>query len=426
MNKEDVYSTKQTTDYNQQKKDEDYIFYSLEDVDRISWDETIAKEVSRVYLDFVHSNPIGEIMEDSELQKRVFCRAASLNLIIRELTLKQDNPQIKAALETLKQAQNDLDLTLKPLRKGLDYITLYRTMTACDCDALTASDLIHNAIFYSKSDEADGSEAMVSIGVVASDITSYVRASSKRKNDTYIMPTGISELDRALNGGLHPDELYIIAGRQGVGKTSFALDIALNSLKSTGRTVAYFSLGRTKEQLAEEIIWREAKIDLDKGWYSSLNKEETERIAEAGTKMNDLPLLFCDKPDITIPFIQHRCREIENLGLIVIDYLQLLPPIGSAADKPVYYIFPILRMANWLHVPVLLLSRSPRKSKDSVHGMAQLDDLKNLGELTPYANAVIGLYKEQVKDSTGKESTCTEAIVVKNKHEATGLINLVL
>ena len=223
--------------------------------------------------------------------------------------------------------------------------------------------------------------------------------------------TGINTLDKQI-GGLHPSDLLIIAGRPGMGKTAFALNIAFNVanevLNHRGPEklqgpVLFFSLEMSADQLASRILSFSAEVNGNKIRNGSITEDEFNRLVEHQRALKDLPLFIDDTPDITVPAIRTRARRIKRqyggLSLIVIDYVQLLNSVGGRrSDNRVQEISEITRglkvLAKELDVPVVALSQLSRLVEQRDDKRPQLADLRESGSIEQDADCVMFVYRE--------------------------------
>lgn len=237
--------------------------------------------------------------------------------------------------------------------------------------------------------------------------------------------TGIGDLDRVITG-LNRSDLILLAARPGMGKTSFALNIARNAACTSKKTVAFFSLEMSKEQLASRLLSTEALISGTKLRTGKLNDEEWSRLIPASDVLSKAELYLDDTPGITITEMKSRLRRLRNLDLVVIDYLQLM---GSSRriDNRVQEISEITRnlkiLAKEMNVPVITLSQLSRASEQRTDHRPQLSDLRDSGSIEQDADIVLFLYREgYYSEKSAEQAVPTadmnsgECIVAKNRH----------
>ncbi|MBQ3417650.1 MAG: replicative DNA helicase [Ruminococcus sp.] len=254
------------------------------------------------------------------------------------------------------------------------------------------------------------------------------------RHDDTIMPvsTGISDLDRVITG-LNRSDLILLAARPGMGKTSFALNIAKNVACGAKKTVAVFSLEMTKEQLASRLLSSEALVSGTTIRTGKLSKEEWQRIWQATDILGKADLYLDDTPGITVPEIKAKLRRLKNIDLVVIDYLQLMSS-GRRSDNRVQEISEITRnlkvLAKELNVPVICLSQLSRASEQRSDHRPKLSDLRDSGSIEQDADIVLFLYREGYYDREEENANAAidqnsgECIVAKNRHGEMNTVKL--
>ena len=238
----------------------------------------------------------------------------------------------------------------------------------------------------------------------------------KRQGELSGVTTGLRDLNSRL-GGLHASDLVILAGRPSMGKTALATNIAFNAAKAfrterqedgttkviDGAVVGFFSLEMSDEQLATRILSEQTKISSDKIRRGMIAKEKLSELVVASRELQSLPIFIDDTPALTISAMRTRARRLKrqhNLGLIVIDYLQLIaPPPGARHDGRVQEISEITRglkaLAKELNVPVLALSQLSRAVEQREDKRPQLSDLRESGTIEQDADVVMFIYRDQ-------------------------------
>jgi replicative DNA helicase len=224
--------------------------------------------------------------------------------------------------------------------------------------------------------------------------------------------SGLADLDRLL-GGFHPSDLLILAGRPSMGKTSLATNMAFQAAldyqetkhkkKPKGAVVAFFSLEMSAEQLAARILAERTEIPSERLRRGDLQPEEMERIMQVSHQLSDLPLFIDDTPAISVSSLRTRARRLKrqfNLGMIVVDYLQLMSgPVGSRNDSRVQEISDITRglkaIAKELAVPVIALSQLSRAVENREDKRPQLSDLRESGSIEQDADVVMFVFREE-------------------------------
>ncbi len=244
------------------------------------------------------------------------------------------------------------------------------------------------------------------------------------------IPTGLADLDKRILG-LNKGELILIASRPGMGKTSIAMNIVMHAAKTTGKAVAVFSLEMSREQLVSRLLSGEARIDNQKLLKGSLSSEEWRRIVTAASAVSATNILIDDNPTLTVADMNAQCRRVQNLGLVVVDYLQLMQSAGGRqnnSDNRQQIVADMSRMlkimAKELEVPVLCLSQLSRANEARSDKRPQLSDLRESGAIEQDADVVIGLYREGYYNKECENPNAAEAIVLKNRKGETGPVYL--
>ena len=258
--------------------------------------------------------------------------------------------------------------------------------------------------------------------------------SNERDSTTRAIPTGIGDLDRMITG-LNRSDLIILAARPGMGKTSFALNIARNVACQSKKTVAFFSLEMSKEQLASRLLSSEAMVGGTKLRTGKLSDEDWRRLIPASDVLKNADLYLDDTSTITITEMKARLRRLKQVDLVVIDYLQLMAS-GRRIDNRVQEISAITRnlkiMAKELNVPIITLSQLSRASEQRTGDhRPQLSDLRDSGSIEQDADIVLFLFREGYYDRENgagnapqADMNAGECIVAKNRHGETSTVNL--
>ncbi|RLD18263.1 MAG: replicative DNA helicase [Caldiserica bacterium] len=250
------------------------------------------------------------------------------------------------------------------------------------------------------------------------------------------IPTGFIDLDR-LTGGLHPQEFIVIAGRPGMGKTTFGLNIATNVALNEKIPVAIFSFEMSKEDLVKRILCSEGRVNHDRLRKGMIGDSDFARLTTAASKLADAPIYIDDTANLSVLEVKARSRRLQaekGLGLVLIDYLQLMPGRGLRADSRQQEISEICRalkiMAKELNIPVIALSQlsretEKRKGKDK---RPVLSDLRDSGAIEQDADLVLFIYRPEVYDTSNEHPEwkgLAEIIIGKQRHGASGVsVNL--
>lgn len=238
--------------------------------------------------------------------------------------------------------------------------------------------------------------------------------------------TGFAGLDRILTG-LNRSDLILIAARPGMGKTSFALNLATNVAIKAKRKVAIFSLEMSREQLVERILSSDAAIQGSSMRTGDLKGDDWVNLARSAQELAQSPIYIDDTAGITVPEIKARLRRTKDLGLVIIDYLQLMSGTTRSENR-VQVISEITRslkiMAKDLDVPVVLLSQLSRGPEARTDHRPMLSDLRESGSIEQDADSVMFLYRDAYYDRESEEQNVAECIVAKNRHGETGTIKM--
>ena len=245
------------------------------------------------------------------------------------------------------------------------------------------------------------------------------------------LSTGLRGLDRAISG-LNKSDLILLAARPGMGKTSMALNILLEAGKRSGKQAAFFSLEMSQEQLAMRLISGECFLDNKKLVTGKLSEEDWEKVAVAVDSLNRAKILIDDDSSVTVADISARCRRVENLGLVIIDYLQLMQSSGgktsTRGENRQQIVSDISRslkiMAKELNVPVLCLSQLSRANESRQDKRPMLSDLRESGAIEQDADIVLFLYREGYNNKDTENPNLAECIIAKNRHGETRTVEL--
>ena len=244
------------------------------------------------------------------------------------------------------------------------------------------------------------------------------------------LSTGLTDLDRAISG-LNKSDLILLAARPGMGKTSMALNILLEAGKKSGKNVAFFSLEMSREQLALRLISSECFVDNKKLVTGKLTEEDWEKVAVAADSLNRSRIFIDDDSSVSVADISAKCRRMDNLGLVIIDYLQLMQSAGGrtySGENRQQVVSDISRalkiMAKELDVPVLCLSQLSRANESRSDKRPMLSDLRESGAIEQDADIVMFLYREGYYDKDTPNPNLAECIIAKNRHGETRTVEL--
>ena len=243
------------------------------------------------------------------------------------------------------------------------------------------------------------------------------------------MSTGMRDLDKKING-LNNSDLLLVAARPAMGKSAFALNLALNVAKKYKKTVAIFNLEMSREQLAMRLLAIESFVDGQKMQTGKLTEDEWSKLSMASVALSQTDIRIDDNPSITVAEMNAKCRRVENLGMVVIDYLQLMQGTGygKGGDSRVNVVGEISRslkiMAKELNVPVICLSQLSRGPESRTDKRPMLSDLRESGSIEQDADEVLFLYRDEYYNENTEDKGVAECIVSKNRHGEVGTVKL--
>ena len=242
--------------------------------------------------------------------------------------------------------------------------------------------------------------------------------------------SGFIDLDNK-TAGLHKSELILIAARPAMGKTAFALNIATNAATQANTPVVVFSLEMSKEQCANRILCSQAMVDSQKVTKGDINDEEWSKLAVASGELSESAGIFIDDtPGITVAEIRAKCRKLKlerNIGLIVIDYLQLIRGSGrtSSREQEIAEISRSLKiLAKEIDVPVIALSQLSRSPEARTDHRPMLQDLRESGSIEQDADIVMFIYRDDYYNPESEQTNIAEIIIAKNRSGPVGTTEL--
>lgn len=260
-------------------------------------------------------------------------------------------------------------------------------------------------------------------------ISVYDRLNSLVKNPDEVMgtPTGFSGIDRLLVG-LGKGDLVLVGARPGMGKTAFAMNVATGVAEKIKKTVCVFSLEMSNEQLVTRMLSSEGMVDSNKLRTGQLSDDDWEKLAHAAAKLSACDIQIDDTTGTTITGMKAKLRRVKNLGLVVIDYLQLMQS-DRRIDNRVLEVADISRnlklLAKELGVPVITCSQLTRGPESRTDKRPMLSDLRDSGAIEQDADVVLFLFREEYyKDKDNTELNKAEVIIAKNRHGSTGKVNM--
>ncbi len=273
-------------------------------------------------------------------------------------------------------------------------------------------------------------DSLEHIGTVLHKVFDHLNELSQSDSAIPGLSTGLQDLDTRING-LNKSDLLLVAARPAMGKTAFALNICLNVAKKYHKTVAFFSLEMSREQLAMRLLSIESFVDGKKMATGKLEDEEWSKLCMASAALSQTDIRVDDNPSITVAEMNAKCRRLDNLGLILIDYLQLMTGSGygkGGNENRVQVVGEISRslkiMAKELNVPVVCLSQLSRAVESRTDKRPILSDLRESGAIEQDADSVMFLYRDEYYNENSEDKGVAECIVAKNRHGETGTVKL--
>ncbi len=267
--------------------------------------------------------------------------------------------------------------------------------------------------------------------VLASNYEMFNKLTGSEREKYIGIPSGISALDE-ITTGLNRSDMIIVGARPGMGKTSFALNLARNVAVQQNRPVAFFNLEMSREQLVNRLLSSEARVSSKKLRTGNLTPEEWGRIATASSVLFKAPIYLDDTSSITVPEMKARLRRMKDLGFVCIDYLQLMNS-AKRTENRVQEVSEITRslkvMAKELDVPIMVCAQLSRGTEKQGNHRPALADLRESGSIEQDADQVLFLYREEYyknekEDPTAVEAGTSEVIVAKNRHGELGTVKL--
>ena len=295
----------------------------------------------------------------------------------------------------------------------------------------TASDTLDAAeqkIFAVR--RGQSAQDMVPISRVLPDVLERLGEMTESQDHMPGLSSGFSAVDAKITG-LNKSDILLLAARPGMGKTSFALNIALNVARSSRKTVAVFSLEMSAEQLVTRILSGEALVENYRLRTGNLRETDWQKIAAAASVLNQLDIRVDDNPMLSAADMNAKCRRLDNLGLVVIDYLQLMTSAGDKGNRGenrqqvVSDISRMMKiMAKELNVPVICLSQLSRANEKRDDKRPMLSDLRESGAIEQDADIVMFLYRDDYYNEDSEKHNIAECIIAKNRHGETGKVEL--
>ncbi len=307
-----------------------------------------------------------------------------------------------------------------------------KTTESCYAGKSKVSEVLEEAEkeIFNISQKKTGSMDFVSMKDVALTVLDTIEEASRRKSKVTGVPTGFVDLDEKL-AGLHGSELILIAARPAMGKTAFALNIAQYAAMKAGVPTAIFSLEMSKEQLATRLIAMDSMVDSQSIRTGQLVDSDWDKLIDSTHRVGSTPMFIDDTPGISISELRSKCRKLkqtQNLGLIVIDYLQLMNGSGrtESRQQEISEISRSLKkLARELDVPVIALSQLNRAADAREDHKPVMSDLRESGAIEQDADVILFIYRDDYYNKESEKPGIAEIIVAKQRNGSTGPVELV-
>ena len=371
---------------------------------------------------FVYSQPVDGVTVASEMEKNGTYTEATRPYLLQLMEVTPTSANVNEYVKIVR----DKALMRQVATAAANITAMVQEGGASAGDMLESAEQKVYAIRRGRS-----GQSMVPVSQVLQDVMSRLEELSNSGAKLPGLSTGLSAVDSKING-LNKSDLLLLAARPGMGKTSLALNVALSAAKTSGKTVAIFSLEMSREQLVTRLIASEGLVENQRLTTGNLRESDWQRIAEAASNLSRMDIRIDDNPLLTAADMNAKCRRLDNLGLVVIDYLQLMQSSGSGHNwsnesrtQAVSDISRMLKiMAKELQVPVLCLSQLSRANEKRDNKRPMLSDLRESGAIEQDADIVMFLYRDDYYNEDSEKHNIAECIVAKNRHGETGKVEL--
>lgn len=405
--------------------------YALDKVCEELDSDMFISEPNRRIFDAIKSLHQSKIPLDSATVKNEIEKKGSINLIggIEYLS------EVIDSVITAANVDYYIDIVReKALRRKLIDVTNTITSSAYDEEENT-NDLIDDAErkIFSVTKARKAGE-FKTIGEVMRSTQQELERLAKNQNEITGIPSGFYDLDK-LTSGFHPNELIILAARPAMGKTAFGLNLAVNAAQKTDKAVAIFNMEMSAEQLALRMIAAAGGIEQNKLKTGRLEHNDWKKVNEAMSELGDTNLYIEDSSGMTISEIRAKCRRLatqeKGLGLVVIDYLQLITGSAKYEGNRQQEVSEISRslktMAMELKIPVIALAQLSRSVELRENKRPIMSDLRESGSIEQDADIVAFLYRDDYYNKPAGDNSnvsITELIIGKHRNGGTGTIEL--
>ena len=278
--------------------------------------------------------------------------------------------------------------------------------------------------------ERNGSSKFVGIDRIVMNVIEQIEEASRKNTRVTGIPTGFIDLDNMLTG-LHGSEFILVAARPAMGKTAFVLNIAHHVAVRKGIATAIFNLEMSKEQLVTRMIAMDSLVDSQKVQTGQLAEDDWDQVLASAESIAAAPLYIEDSSALTISELRSKCRQLKsknNLGLIIIDYLQLMSTTGRVESRQ-QFVSDMSRslkmLARELDVPIIALSQLNREVDKRPDHKPVLADLRESGSIEQDADVVMFIYRDDYYNPDTDKKGISEIIIAKQRKGATGSVDLV-
>ena len=250
----------------------------------------------------------------------------------------------------------------------------------------------------------------------------------RRSKTTVVTPTGFEDIDSMLSGGMRPGNVVIVAGRPGMGKTSLATNIAFN-IAAEGKTALILSMEMSAQELADRLIAQAGSVPLADVLAGNMEGEAGDRIMAGVGRLAELPIVIDDQGGLTLFELASKARSVKrrkgNLGVIVVDYLQLMDGEGDTRNSQIEAISRgIKALAKELEVPIILLSQLNRSCESRTNRRPVASDLRESGAIEQDADVICMVYRDEIYNRDSPDRGTAEVGVIKNRQGAPGMVRL--
>ena len=375
-----------------------------------------------IYTMFSYSRPIDGVTVAEEMQKNgTFDENTTRNYLLQLMEITPTSANVSEYVKIVR----DKSLLRALAKSAGEILSMTQEGLGEASDILEAAEQKVYAIRRGRS-----AQEMVPIAQLLKPLLDQLNDLSSGKTGLPGLPSGFSAVDQKIHG-LNKSDLILLAARPGVGKSSFALNMALNVARQSQKTVAVFSLEMSREQLLVRLMASEALVDLSRLLTGRLSASDWGKLTQAARTLRQTDIRIDDNPMLTAADMNAKCRRLDNLGLVVIDYLQLMSSSGGkgysgeSRQQAVSDISRMLKiMAKELDVPVLCLSQLSRANEKREDKRPMLSDLRDSGAIEQDADIVMFLYREDYYKEETENKNIAECSVAKNRHGETGRVPL--